>query len=328
MKMKIGILGVSGHFFLRCCLPLQQSDEIEVYAIASRSEEKAKKASQEWGIPVFYDSYDQLLEDKNIEAVYIPLPNHMHAEWIKKCADAGKHIICEKPLALDAEEASQVAEYVKQRNVKLMEAFMYKFHPKWNRAKEIVKIGEIGRVTAIHTIFTYNNKDSKNIRNIKAYGGGALYDIGCYAISTARYLLDEEPKKVIALAEEDQEFSTDILTSGILDFGTARCLFTVGTQISNQQEVTIYGTGGKITVTIPFNDFPDVKGRIIVETGVGRRDIEFDPVDQYRLEFEAFASAIKNGRVVPITPEESINNMRVMDAVRKSYETGKWIEVF
>ncbi|WP_105617520.1 Gfo/Idh/MocA family protein [Vallitalea okinawensis] len=327
MKMKIGVLGVSGHFFLRCCLPLQHSNQIEVYAIASRNKEKAKKASKEWNIPVFYDSYDQLLQDKKIEAVYIPLPNHMHAEWIKKCADAGKHIICEKPLALDADEAKVVAAYVKERNVKLMEAFMYRFHPKWNRAKEIVKTGGIGRVTAIHSIFTYNNKDSKNIRNIKAYGGGALYDIGCYAISTARYLLDEEPRKVIALAEEDQEFSTDVLTSGILDFGTARCLFTVGTQTSNQQEVTIYGTGGKITVTIPFNDFPDVKGNIIVETGLGKRKVEFDPVDQYRLEFEAFASAIKNDSNVPITPEESIKNIHVMDAVRESYETGKWIKL-
>lgn len=325
--MKIGVLGVSRHFFLRCCLPLQKSNKVQVYAIASRSEDKVKSASEQWNIPVHYNSYEQLLKDENVEAVYIPLPNHMHLQWIKKCADAGKHILCEKPLALNTEEVREIKEYVEKKNVKLMEAFMYRFHPKWIRAKEIIKTGEIGAVTAIHTIFSYNNPDPKNIRNIKEYGGGALYDIGCYAISTARYLLDKEPKKVVALSEWDEGFGTDVLTSAILDFHPARCLFTVGTQSSNQQEVTVYGTKGKITITIPFNDFPDVKGKIMVETGVGSRTLEFEPMDQYQLEFEAFTDAIRNDTKVTITPEESLNNMVVMDAVRQSMKTGQWISL-
>ncbi len=323
--LKIGILGISKHFFLRCYLPLKRSKIINIYAIASRNETRAREASQQWDIPVYYDSYEAILTDKNIDAVYIPLPNHLHLEWIKRCADAGKHVICEKPLTLNADEAVEASAYATEHGIKLMEAFMYRFHPKWLRAKDIIRQGEIGEIVSIHTIFSYSNTNPKNIRNVKAYGGGALYDIGCYAISTARYLLDKEPIRVMGLACVDPDFDVDYLTSGILDFDGPRCLFTVGTQTFPEQEVIIFGTGGKITVTVPFNDFPDVKSKIIVKTSVGERVVEFNPVDHYQLEFEAFAKAISDDSPVPLSHMDSICNMKVIDAIFKSAETDQWV---
>ena len=324
---RIGVLGVAHNLILRVLNRLLKSNKVQVYAIASRDIKKAKDAAEKWGIPVYYGSYEELLADEEVEGVYIPLPNHMHAEWIKKCADAGKHILCEKPLTMDAKEAEEAVRYAESKGVKLMEAFMYRFHPKWKRAKELVEHGEIGKVLSIHTVFSYSNNDPRNIRNIKAYGGGALMDIGCYAISTARYIMGREPIRVIGLNNYDPDFETDILSSGILDFDVARCVFTVGTQMFPQQEVTIFGSGGTITVTIPFNDFPDVKAKIIVQTSVGTREIEFEPADQYQLEFEGFAQAIREGNELPIAPEDAINNMKVIDALLESGKKGIWIEL-
>lgn len=217
--MKLGVLGVSGHFEKRVILPLQKSTVIEVYAIASRSREKAESFAKKYEIPHWYSSYEELLKDKSIEMVYIPLPNHMHCEWIKKTADAGKHILCEKPLAMNSSEAKTCIQYAQSKNVSIMEAFMYRFHPQWKHALELIRTGEIGKIQSIHVFFGYNNTDPKNIRNIKENGGGALMDIGCYAVSTARFLLETEPVRVLSLVKRDQNFGTDILSSGILDFG-------------------------------------------------------------------------------------------------------------
>ena len=324
---RLGVLGVSGHFILRVLNPLLKSKKVQVYAIASRNLQKAKDTAEKWGFPVYYGSYEELLADEKVDGVYIPLPNHIHAEWIKKSADAGKHIICEKPLTLNAKEAEEVVEYANSKGVKLMEAFMYRFHPKWKAVKELVEHGEIGNILSIHTVFSYSNNDPENIRNIKDYGGGALMDIGCYAISTARYITGMEPKRVVGLSCYDPVFKTDILSSGILDFGITRCMFTSGTQMFPQQEVTIFGSAGVITVTIPFNDFPDIKAKIIVQTGLKTREVEFDPVNQYQLEFESFADAVREGKEVPVPPQDAINNMKVIDALKESADEGTWIEL-
>lgn len=323
--LNIGILGVSNHFFKRCFTPLKHSKMIHVYAIASRNEVRAKQASAKWNIPKYYDSYEALIADKNLDAVYIPLPNHMHLAYIKKCADAGKHVICEKPIALNADEAMEASYYASEHGIKLMEAFMYRFHPKWQHAKKLVMQGEIGQVTSIHTIFSYHNTNPDNIRNVKAYGGGALYDIGCYAISTARFIMDKEPIRVMGQAHINPTFHVDDLTSGIMDFGGPRCLFTVGTQTFPDQEVTIHGTAGIITVTIPFNDIPEIQGKILVKTSAGKRVITFDPIDQYQLEFEAFAKAVREDLPVPLSPTDSIGNMKVIDALFQSAKTGQWV---
>lgn len=325
--LKLGILGISRHFFLRCYQPLKDSDIIEITAIASRNEERAKEAANKWDIPTYYSSYEKLLQDENIEAVYIPLPNHIHKEWIKKSIDAGKHVICEKPITLDAQEALEVSNYAEEKGVKLMEAFMYRFHPKWIKTRQIIQQGEIGDVTSTHIIFSFNNSNPNNIRNIKEYGGGSIYDLGCYAISTARYVSDCEPNRVIGIASYDTNFNTDILTSAIIDFGKSRCLFTIGTQSAPQQEVSIYGTSGRITVPIPYNDFYDTKSSIIVETSVGKRTVEFDPVNQYQLEFKAFAKAVREDLDVPLSINDSINNMKVIDALFQSIDTNKWVDI-
>lgn len=323
----LGVLGVAGHFIGAVLPPLLQSKTVQVYGIASRDGEKAAEAARQYGIPKSYASYQALLEDPAIDLVYIPLPNHLHAEWIKKCADYGKHVICEKPLTMNAAEAREALDYARAKGVRVMEAFMYRFHPQWRRALEIVKFHGIGALTGIHTFFGYSNKDPHNIRNIKETGGGAIYDIGCYAVSTARFLMQGEPQRVLGLANYDPCFQTDILVNGVLDFGGIRTLFTVATQTFPFQKVEVYGTNGVMTVEIPFNMYPDCPAQLTVRNGVGSRTVQLGPADQYQLEFEEFVAAIAAGRETPIAPEDAVCNMKVLDALYRSARTGEWENV-
>ncbi len=326
-SVRWGVIGVSGHFLQRVILPLQKLPLVELYGISSRSPEKAKIIAKRYGIPISFASYEELLKDNNVEAVYIPLPNNLHSNWIKKAADAGKHILCEKPLALSAKEAQESVFYAQNKGVLIMEAFMYRFHPQWQRALELVKVGEIGEIQVINTLFVYNNVDPNNIRNIFEAGGGALRDVGCYAVSTARFLMEAEPKRVISLLHRDPSFRTDILSSGILDFGRARSLFTVSTQTFSSQRVDIHGSRGYINIYIPINMFPDVPAKITITTDVGTRELKLGPFDQYALEFEAFSIAVRNNQPVPIPPEDAIKNLKVLDALFKSEKTGNWEKV-
>jgi predicted dehydrogenase len=319
-----GVLGIGRHFILRTLIPMQRSERVELYGVASRDPEKARKTAKEFSIPRAYPSYEALLGDPTIEAVFLPLPNHLHTEWIGKAADAGKHILCEKPLALTAEEARRAAEYARGKGALLMEAFMYRFHPQWERARELVRTGHIGTVREIHTVFGYTNTDPNNIRNIRSYGGGALYDIGCYAVSLSRFLLGEEPGRVLSLVTRDAVFGTDNLTSGILEFTGARSTFTVGTQIFPHQRVDIWGTGGRIHIHIPFNAYDDVPSTMTVTTGIGEREVMCGPADQYRLQFDAFSAAVRNGGEVPVPAEDAVRNLAVMDALFRSERSGTW----
>ena len=201
---------------------------------------------------------------------------------------------------------------------------MYRFHPRWVRARELVRTGHIGTVRVIQTAFGYANTDPNNIRNIREYGGGALYDIGCYAVSLSRFLLDTEPKRVLCLVNRDPEFGTDILTSGILEFAGAVSTFTVGTQVFPYQRVDIWGTGGRIHIRIPFNAYDDVPSTMTVTTGVGEREVAFEPADQYRLQFDAFSTAVRSGGPTPVPPEDAVRNLAVMDALFRSERTGTW----
>jgi predicted dehydrogenase len=325
--MKLGILGVSNLFITKVLPSLVTSTVVEVYGIASRNGEKAKEAASKYGIPKYYSSYEELLQDKAIDMVYIPLPNHIHAEWIKKSADYGKHIICEKPITLDAAEAQAAIDYAHKKGVQIMEAFMYRFHPQWRRALELLRFAEIGRITSIHTFFGYNNTDPNNIRNIKETGGGAILDIGCYAVSTSRFLLQAEPKRVISTMDIDSAFQTDIVVSAILDFGRVRTLFTVGTQTYPYQKVQVYGTGGIMTIEIPFNMYPDVPAQVTIQKDVSTRTLELGPADQYQLEFEEFALAVQEGKATPTSAVDAVNNMKVLDALFKSAKSGKWENV-
>jgi len=322
-----GVLGTAKIFTKAFLLPMQNSEMIELYGIASRNPEKAKQAAEKYGITKHYSSYDDLLSDTSIEAVYIPLPNTMHLEWIKKAADAGKHILCEKPLTTNANEAREAAEYSRKKGVLLMEAFMYRFHPQWIHAKELVTTGNIGTIRSVHTFFSYNNTDPNNIRNIPEMGGGALYDIGCYAVSAARYIFDREPSKVISLVNRDPVFKTDILTSGILDFADGHSVFTVGTRTFPYQRVDIIGSGGSIHIHIPFNTFTDVPANMTVVISVGTREIQFAPADQYELQIVHFSEAIRKGTQAPTPIEDAIHNLGVMDALFKSEKSGNWEKV-
>jgi predicted dehydrogenase len=325
--VKLGVLSVSTHYGLRLSSPLRKSPFIELRALGSRSLEKSREAAARWGFAKAYGSYEEVLKDPEVEAVYIPLPNQLHAEWIKKCADAGKAVICEKPLAMNAPEAADAFAYAEKKGVLAMEAFMYRFHPQWIKARDSVAIGEIGKVQSIHTIFSFFNSDPANIRNRMETGGGALYDIGCYAISSARFLLGREPVKVISTMEHDDVGGTDILTSAILDFGGPRSLFTVGTRMANRQKVTVYGTGGSLTVVLPFNAYPDIPLTVVIDTGTGAREIKCGPADQYALMFQAFAEALRSGSPAPTPPSDAIANMKVIDAVFRSGKSGKWENV-
>jgi predicted dehydrogenase len=327
-KLKLGVLGCSGHYALRISTPLGKSQIVETYAVASRDGEKAKAYADEWGFAKSYGSYEALLADPDVDFVYIPLPNHLHCEFIKKAADAGKPILCEKPLGLNAKEAADAAAYCKRKGVPLMEAFMYRLHPQWTRAKEIVTCGEIGQVMSTQGFFSYNNTDPANIRNQAKTGGGAILDIGCYAVSSSRFLMGSEPERVAATLIKDKVFNTDILVSAVLDYGEGRsATFTVGTQVWPYQRVTAVGKGGFVQIEVPFNMYGDFPGHLTVQTDVGTRLVEPPIADQYLLEFDAFATAVRDKKPVPTPITDALSNMAVLDAVFEAAEKSAWVDV-
>ena len=316
---------MSSHYRLRVAAGLTRSDQLVVRGIASRDRARADTAAAEMGISQGYGSYQELLDDPEIEAVYIPLPNHLHLEWIKRAADAGKHVLCEKPLGLDAAQVQEAIDYTAAKGVLLMEAFMYRFHPQWRHARELVAIGEVGTPTAVHCSFFYNNRDPQNIRNRVETGGGALMDIGCYAVSSARFLLGREPDRVVGLLQRDEQFGTDRLSSGMSSIlAMLQAVFSVGTQTGAAQSVQLFGTGGNLRVELPFNAYTDVPLSVHVRSGIGPREVTVGPADQYRLQFEAFSQAVRGESSVLIPPEDAYNNQRVLDALFASGRSGHW----
>ena len=300
---------------------IQRSQLGEVTAIASRDPASARSAATDLGIARAHGSYEQLLADAEVDAVYIPLPNHLHAEWTMKAADAGKHVLCEKPLTLDAAEADALVAHCAAAGVVMQEAFMYRFHPQWQRTKQLVDDGALGELRAVQAWFSYFNDDPHNIRNVAEFGGGALMDIGCYPISVARWLFDAQPDAVQALMHRDPSTGVDTLTSAALRFGTGQVTFTVSTQAEPYQRVHVVGTTGRIEIEIPFNAPTDRPTRILVTSG-GRPPTdpattveEFAPVDQYALQADAFARAVIEGHGPPLPPDDAVANMSVIDAV-------------
>jgi predicted dehydrogenase len=327
-----GILSVSGHYALRIHQPLSHLDEARIVAIASRGKERADKGAARFGIPRSHGSYAELVADPEVEAVYIPLPNNLHAEWAIAALDAGKHVLCEKPFAMDAAQARTMAAKAKEKGLIIMEAFMYRFHPQWLRAREIVATGELGRLRAIHCWFSYDNTDPANIRNRPETGGGGLYDIGCYAVSSARFLASaspgsaKEPERGFFIAERDEAFGTDTFGTGLLDFGQdgPKASFHISTKAFPVQRVEVVGESGSLAVILPFNAYPDVPLAVEVTTGLGTRRIETGPADQYALMFAAFSKAIRAKAPAPTPPEDGIANMAVLDALFRSEKSGKW----
>ncbi|HAA86417.1 MAG TPA: gfo/Idh/MocA family oxidoreductase [Kosmotogaceae bacterium] len=326
-KVKFGVLGISNHFVKRVLFPLKRSETVEIYAVASRSEEKSRSFAAEHGIQKSYGSYDELIEDQEVDAIYIPLPNHLHAEYSVKAARQGKHILCEKPLAMNYEETKMIVDTARNADVLLMEAFMYRFHPQWITARELAVSGELGKIISTICHFAYDNKDPKNIRNIKGYGGGALLDIGVYAVSSSRFLMNAEPKRVFCHIDRDPDSGVDIHTTGILDYESARSVFVVSTRTFADQRIHVFGSSGQLSVEVPFNMYPDIPGCLCVTTSIGTREIYTEIADQYKLQFEAFADAITHNRELPVSPEDSLANMMIIDSLFESAKKRQWVEL-
>lgn len=328
-KIKWGILSTAKIGMVKVIPGLQKSDLCEVVAISSRGAGKAQAAAEKLGLRKAYDSYDAMLSDPEIEAIYNPLPNHLHVPWTKKAIEAGKHVLCEKPVALDADEAKSLLNVLnKNSEVKVMEAFMYRFHPQWIKAKELVKSGEIGEVKTLQSFFSYFNDDPRNIRNMPDIGGGGLMDIGCYCISFGRFIFDAEPHRVVGLMEYDPVLRVDRLASGILDFtGGKSSTFTCSTQLMPFQRCVIFGTDGYIEIEIPVNAPPDQPTRLWLVTKSGRKEIEFEICDQYTAQGTAFAKAILDNTEVPTPLVDAVNNMRVIDGVVESARANEWIVI-
>jgi predicted dehydrogenase len=328
-KVKWAVLGAA-NIAVRKVIPGMQAGQMcEIVAIASRSLPKAESAAEHLRIPHAYGSYEALLADSHVEAIYNPLPNHLHVPWSIKAAEAGKHVLCEKPVALSVAEARTLQTARDKNEVLIGEAFMVRTHPQWVRTRGLIRSGCIGDLKAISGVFSYFNRDSTNIRNIEEWGGGGLMDIGCYPINTSRFIFDEEPTRVIALIERDPDFKTDRLASAILDFPSGQATFTCSTQMVPYQRMQFLGTKGRIEIEIPFNAPPDRHTRIFIDDG---RDVcgsgvtteTFPVCDQYTIQGDAFSKAIRGEGQVPVPLEDSIANMAVIEALFRSAKSNQW----
>jgi predicted dehydrogenase len=328
-KIRWGILGAA-KIAVNNVIPAMQAGEFcQVEAIASRDLNKSRQIASDLKIPKFYGCYEELINDSEIDAVYIPLPNHLHLEWTIKAAEAGKHVLCEKPIGLNADEVRKLIEIRNQIGVKIQEAFMVRTHPKWIVVKDLVKSGRIGNVKAITMFFSYFNNDASNIRNKYTDGGGGLMDIGCYCINLSRFIFDDEPKRVSGLIERDAKLGIDKLTSAMLDFPAGHATFTCSTQLAPYQKMQILGTNGRIEVEIPVNFPPDAPTRIFIDDGsdyYGKNieKIEVKAANKFKIQGDLFSKAILENSAQAIPLEDSFANMAVIDAIFRSAESGSW----
>ncbi len=327
--MKWGVLGAASIAVRKVIPGMQQSEYCEIAAIASRDLAKARSAAATLKIGKSYGSYQELLADPEIEAIYNPLPNHLHVPWSIKAMEAGKHVLCEKPIALNADQARALVPVRDRAGVKIGEAFMVRTHPQWLRTKELIDKGRIGELRAVVGVFSYSNRDAKNVRNKPEWGGGGLMDIGCYPITASRSMFGAEPLRVSGVLERDPEFGTDRLTSAILEFSGGQVVFTCSTQMVPYQRMQFLGTKGRIEIEIPFNAPPNKATRIFLDDGsdVGGAGIKIETIpacDQYTIQGDVFSKAILENGQVPVPLEDAIANMAVIDAIFRSAESGQW----
>jgi Predicted dehydrogenases and related proteins len=330
-KVRWGILSTANIGMQKVTPAIQQSPSSEVVAIASRDAAKARAAADQLGIARAYGSYEELFADPEIDAIYNPLPNHLHVPMTLAAARAGKHVLCEKPIALTAAEAEELRTIPK--DIIFLEAFMVRFHPQWQRVREIIRAGELGEIRSINAVFTYHNVDPTNVRNQADIGGGGIMDIGCYPITAARFFFEAEPRRVVSLVDRDPGFGTDRLASVLADFGGGRQLsFTCSTQATPHQRVQIFGTRAKAEIIIPFNAPAGERTAITVDIGapfdgsLARREI-IPACDQYTEQAEAFAQAVLGNRSLDWGVEDAIASMKVIDAIFESEKSGGWVNV-
>ena len=316
-----GVLGCADIAVKKVIPAMQRSQMSRVQAISSRSEDKARSTAERLGIPRWHSSYQTLLEDPEIEAVYIPLPNRLHAQWTIAAAEAGKHVLCEKPLAMSSARAREMIQVCEQAGVKLMEAFMYRLHPLWVEVRRLVRDGSIGDLLAIQSCFSYYNVNPNDIRNIVEDGGGALFDVGCYPVNVSRMMFGSEPSSVKSAIRRDEKFGTDVVTSVLLDFDGRHATFTCSTQLEDDQRVHLMGTTGRLLVEIPYNIPPDRPTRILqysggeppVSPGVVVHDVA--TADPYGVEVDAFSRAIREDTPVPTDPQDAVDNLVVLERI-------------
>jgi predicted dehydrogenase len=327
-ELRWGILSTADIARRKVVPGMLKAARCRVVAIGSRDEARARTVASEPGIPRVHGSYEALLADPDVDAVYIPVPNHLHREWTEAAARAGKHILCEKPLALSSADAQAMVHAADAAGVLLMEAFMYRLHPSWEAVRQLVGSGRIGRLVAVQSWFGYYNDDASNIRNIAAFGGGALFDVGCYCVNLSRLLFGGEPDELSAAIARDPSSGVDVLTSGILRFGDGIASFTCSIRSETDQRVHVYGTHGRISMEIPFNIPPDRPTRVFVTAGgdppvdPATETLTFETADPYTVETERFAAAVLDGAPVPTPPQDAVANLRVIERLFEAAAEG------
>ena len=321
-ELRWGILSTADIARRKVVPGIRRAARCRITAIASRAEGRAGVVARELDIPRAHGSYEALLADPEVDAVYIPLPNHLHAEWTIAAARAGKHVLCEKPLAMSSGDAQRMVDACAEAGVRLMEAFMYRLHPSWVAFRELVRSGRLGEVVAVQSWFSYYNDDATNIRNMVEAGGGALFDIGCYQVNLSRLLFDAEPTRVQASIRRDPALGIDVVTSAILDFEGGRVsTFTCSIRTETDQRVHVYGTRGHASIWIPFNIPPDLPTKVFVTAGGNVpvapevETLTFETADPYAVEFEHFASAVLDGRQFAHSADDAVANLRVIEEI-------------
>lgn len=327
-KIRWGIVSTANIGVAKVVPAMMRGTHSEVIAIASRDLAKAQAAASKLGIAKAYGSYEALLADPDVEAIYNPLPNHLHVPVSIQALQAGKHVLCEKPIALSAAEAQTLVDAGQRYpHLKLMEAFMYRHHPQWQRAKAIVASGGIGQLRTINSVFSYFLTDPANVRNQADIGGGGLMDIGCYNISLSRFIFGSEPTRVCGLVEYDPTLKVDRLASGMMQFADGTATFTCSTQLSSYQRVNIFGTTGRIEIEIPFNAPPDKPCKMWHTRAGTTQEIVFPICDQYTVQGDLFSLAILNDTAVPTPMTDAVANMRVIEAIIASDTQGGWVRL-
>ncbi|MEX0882226.1 MAG: Gfo/Idh/MocA family oxidoreductase [Cyclobacteriaceae bacterium] len=330
-KLKWGILSTAKIAREKVIPAMQNNELFEVYGIASRSNERAEAFAKELGIPKTFGSYEEMINDPEIDVIYNPLPNDLHVPYTLECIEAGKHVLCEKPMTLNAEEIEPLIKARNKHNVKVGEAFMVASSRQWVKARELVQKGYLGKIKAVNGFFSYYNVNKDNIRNIPENGGGAIWDIGCYPVFTSRFVLGKEPGRVVAMLEYDPNFRTDKLGSVLLDFHGIQMTFTVSTQLVPYQRMLFFGEEKILEVRIPFNAPLDKSNEIYIHDGnfldPRPEKISLPVSNQYTEQAIDFSNAILNNTDVPVSLENARENAKILQAIFASDKLEKWIEI-
>jgi predicted dehydrogenase len=329
-KIQWGILSTANIGIKRVMPAILSGERGTIAAIASRDTSRAAEVAARFAIPRSYGSYEALLNDSAIDAIYNPLPNHLHVEWTVKALNAGKHVLCEKPLGINATETQAIVDARDRSQKRVIEAFMVRHHPQWHRVRALVRSGRIGTVRSIQSAFLFTVLDPRNVRNQAQLGGGALYDVGCYPLVTARYIFGAEPTRAIALINRDANLGIDTLTSGLLEFpGGGQLVFSSAFRAATYQRVTILGTDGRIDMPVPFTPPKDLACRITIDSGksldgASAEFEDFPAVDQYALQCDAAAAVFLGETQQEFPIEDGMATMRIIDALYRSAASGRW----